>query len=200
MRSQASSQPRFASSSRMRINSGTAMAGCVSLSWMAAFSGSALQSDCRAGSAARDRPASRRRESTPAQSAALPHTGGVVGIQHAGEGFGRQRLGHGADEIAVAEFLEVEIVWSGGGPQPQRVDGLAAIADHRPIKGNPDQDRGLSLTGCSAPPRTSNEQFSFTSTLSCGRGTSHGSGRRSQLSGVPAASRLVMDCLNMPYS
>ena len=34
------------------------------------------------------------------------------------------------------------------------------------------------------PPRSSNEQFSLTSTCSCGRATSHGSGRRSQLSGL----------------
>ena len=34
------------------------------------------------------------------------------------------------------------------------------------------------------PPLISNEQFSLTSTFSCGRATSHGSGRRSQLSGL----------------
>ena len=44
VRSQASSQPRRASSRRIRISSGTAIAGCVSLSWIATFSGSALQS------------------------------------------------------------------------------------------------------------------------------------------------------------
>ena len=38
--------------------------------------------------------------------------------------------------------------------------------------------------GARAPPRTSNEQFSVTSTRSSGRATSHGSGRRSQLSGL----------------
>jgi hypothetical protein len=35
----------------MRISSGTAIAGCVSLSWMATLSGSAFQSDWCAGSA-----------------------------------------------------------------------------------------------------------------------------------------------------
>jgi hypothetical protein len=36
----------WASSSRMRINSGTAMAGWVSLSWIATLAGSSAQSEC----------------------------------------------------------------------------------------------------------------------------------------------------------
>ena len=35
----------------------------------------------------------------------LPHARGVVGIEHARERFGRQRLGQRADEIAAAENL-----------------------------------------------------------------------------------------------
>ncbi len=45
VRSQASSQPRRASSRRIRRSSGTASAGCVSFIWIATFSGSALQSE-----------------------------------------------------------------------------------------------------------------------------------------------------------
>ena len=44
VRSHASSQPSFARSSRMRISSATAIAGWVSLSWIATLSGSDAQS------------------------------------------------------------------------------------------------------------------------------------------------------------
>ena len=47
-----------------------------------------------------------------------------------------------ADEITAAEFLEVEIIGCSRRPQPQRVDGFAAIADHRPVEGHADQGRG----------------------------------------------------------
>ena len=73
------------------------------------------------------------------EAQSLPHARRVVGIEHSRQGFGRERLGHRADEIAVAEFLKVEIVGRSRGPQPQRVDGLAAVADHGPIKRNADQ-------------------------------------------------------------
>src|SRR2546430_12226734 len=39
--------------------------------------------------------------------------------------------------------LEVEVVGRGGGPEPQGVDGLAAVTDHRAVVGNTDQGRGL---------------------------------------------------------
>ena len=48
---------------------------------------------------------------------ALPQTGRVVGIEDSGEGFSPEPLCYGADEIAVAELLKVELVRSGGGPQ-----------------------------------------------------------------------------------
>ena len=35
--------------------------------------------------------------------------------------------------------LEVEVIGRGGRPQPQRVDRLAAVADHRPIERDADQ-------------------------------------------------------------
>ena len=71
----------------------------------------------------------------------LALAGGVVGIEHARERFGGERLGEGADEVAAAERLEVEVVGRRRGPQPQRVDRLAAVADHRPIERDADQGR-----------------------------------------------------------
>ena len=69
----------------------------------------------------------------------LPHARGVVGIEDARERFGRQRLGQRADEIAAGESLEVEVVRRRRGPEPQRVDGLAAVAHHGAIERNADQ-------------------------------------------------------------
>ena len=143
MRSQASSQPRCASSSRIRINSGTASVGCVSLSWIATLSGSVFQSALlRRKRRTRSASEQATRKYSCTKRSACPMLGGVVGIQHPRQGFGRQRPGQRADEIAAAEFLKVEIVGRRGGPQPQRVDGLAAVADHRPVKRDADQGGG----------------------------------------------------------
>ena len=140
VRSQASSHPRCASSSRIRISSGTAIVGCVSLSWMATFSGSALQSALLAPEAPHEigqRAGDQKVLLHKAQ--ALPHARGVVGIQDPRERFGRERLRHRADEIAAAEFLKVEVIGGRRGPEPERVDGLAAVAHHGTIEGNADQ-------------------------------------------------------------
>ena len=112
VRSQASSQPSRASSSRMRISSATASAGWVSLSWMATLSGRACQSLS---------PRRKRRDdvgqragapgSIPGRTAASwPGGGGVVGVEHARQRLGRDLLVDGADEIAVAELAEVEVI------------------------------------------------------------------------------------------
>ena len=134
------------------------------------------------------------------EAQSLPHARGIVGIQHPRERFGRERLGHRADEIAAAESLEIEVIRGRGGPEPKRVDRLAAVADHGAIEGDAEQRGGLPRMGCRAPPRTSNEQFSLTSTFSCGRMTSQGSGRRSQLSGCSCCQPSWIVWRKMPYS
>ena len=72
----------------------------------------------------------------------LSHLGGVVRVEHAGQRLRRDAADQGADEVARAELLEVEVVVRRGAPQPQAVDGLAAEADHGPVVGNADQGRG----------------------------------------------------------
>ena len=72
----------------------------------------------------------------------LSHARGVVGIQHPRQGFGCESAGQRSDEIAAAECLKVEIVGRSCRPQPQRIDGLAAVADHGPIKRDTDQRGG----------------------------------------------------------
>ena len=71
----------------------------------------------------------------------LPLRRRIVRVEHARDRFGRERFGQRADEVAVAELLEVEEIRGRGGPQSQRVDRLAAVADDRPIEGNADQAR-----------------------------------------------------------
>ena len=71
----------------------------------------------------------------------LPLGRGVVGIEHAGERLGGERLRQRADEIAVAERLEVEVVGRGRRPEAERVDRLAAVAHHGPIERHADQRR-----------------------------------------------------------
>ena len=69
----------------------------------------------------------------------LPAVGGVIGVEHARNGVGHQRLSHGSNEIAVAEDLKIEVIRRTGGPQTESVDGFSAIADHGPIKRHTDQ-------------------------------------------------------------
>ncbi len=73
--------------------------------------------------------------------------GRVIGVEHPSERLGRERLRQRADELAMAERLEIEVVGRGGLPEAQRVDRLAAIAHHWPIerpanqRGRPAHDR-----------------------------------------------------------
>src|SRR5262249_19604297 len=47
--------------------------------------------------------------------------------------------GQGADKIAPAELLKIEVILRCCGPQPESIDGFAAIAHHGPIVWNTDQ-------------------------------------------------------------
>ena len=73
----------------MRISSGTASAGWVSLSWIATLSGSALQSALRAAEAP-DQVGQRAGDEKIFlhEAQPLPHAGRVVGIENAGHRFG----------------------------------------------------------------------------------------------------------------
>ena len=75
------------------------------------------------------------------EAQSLPHARGVVGIEDPRQGFGREPLGQRAHELAGAERLEVEDIGRGGGPEPERVDGLAAVAHHRAIERQAEQAR-----------------------------------------------------------
>ena len=57
------------------------------------------------------------------------------------------------DELAAAELLEVEDIGRGRGPEPQRVDGLAAVADDRAVERNAEQARGPADDGMQRAPR-----------------------------------------------
>src|SRR6516162_2036818 len=72
----------------------------------------------------------------------LTDRGAVVGIEHPRQRLRRESSRKRADKIAAAELLKIEKVGRCGRPQSQCVDGLAAIADYRAVKGNADQCRG----------------------------------------------------------
>src|SRR6202020_3258164 len=57
------------------------------------------------------------------------------------EALGVKRPGDRGNEVAAAESLKIERVRSGRAPQTQRVDRLAAVADHRSIIGDADEGR-----------------------------------------------------------
>ena len=80
----------------------------------------------------------------------LSHARGVVRIQHSGQGFGREGFGQGADEITAAEFLKIEKIGCGCGPEPKRIDGLASIAHHRAIERDANQVGGSAHDGAQA--------------------------------------------------
>src|SRR4051794_37790755 len=63
----------------------------------------------------------------------LSDAGGVIGVQHPGDGFRGKGLGQRAYEVAAAEFPEVEIVGCRGGPQPKCVDCRTPVAYDRTI-------------------------------------------------------------------
>src|SRR5262245_53444427 len=48
---------------------------------------------------------------------------------------------YGVEEVAPAEFQEVEVLVCRRAPEPQRVDGPAAVADDGPVVGRPHEDR-----------------------------------------------------------
>ena len=107
---------------------------------MATFSGSALQSALRPPEAAHQIGQRAGDEEVLLNEAkSLAHARGVVRVEHPRERFGGERLGQRTDEVAAAELLEVEEIGRGGRPQPQRIDRLAAEADHRTIERDADQ-------------------------------------------------------------
>src|SRR5687768_4079308 len=73
------------------------------------------------------------------EAKAFAYGGGVVRVKHAGKRLGAKRLGQRADEVAAAEPLEVEVIRRRSGPEAQRVDGLAAVADDRTVERDADQ-------------------------------------------------------------
>ncbi len=65
----------------------------------------------------------------------------VVGVEDPRERLGRDLLVDGVEEVAAAELQEVEVLMCRRAPEPQRVDGPAAVADDRPVVRRADQGR-----------------------------------------------------------
>ena len=125
------------------MSSGTARLGWVSLSWIAAFSGSVRQSEFDSRNrrtSIRERTGDEEIFLHEPELASLGRM--VVRIENAGQRFGVERFRDRSDEVAAAEPLEIERMRRGRAPQAQRVDRLAAVADHGPIIGHADERRG----------------------------------------------------------
>ncbi len=69
----------------------------------------------------------------------LTADGGIVRVQHTGQRFGCQAFRQRADEVTGTKALEIEVVRSGGAPEPQRVDRGACVADDRSVERDADQ-------------------------------------------------------------
>ena len=76
-----------------------------------------------------------REEILLAQAEFLAGGGGVVGVEDARERLGTQLVGERAGEIAGVEAVELDRIERAGSPQPERVDVLAAPADHGRVDG-----------------------------------------------------------------
>ena len=132
----------------MRISSATAIAGCVSLSWMATLSGRALPVVVRAAEAGHDvGQRAAHQEVLLDEAKCLAGERGIVGIEDARDRLGEHPVHDRPDEIAGAEFAEVEEVGRGRSPQPQRVDRPTAITDDRTVVGHAEQMRRMAGNG-----------------------------------------------------
>jgi hypothetical protein len=104
----------------MRINSGTAIAGCVSLSWIATLSGNCCQSVLlRRNRRMRSANEHATRKILLHKAQRLAHARRIVGIEGSRQGFRRQSSRQRSDKIAAAELLEIEVVRGGSSPQAQ---------------------------------------------------------------------------------
>src|SRR6267154_579830 len=135
--SQASSQGICAWSNKIRINSATQSAGCVSFICTATLSGKDDQLVM---------PVAKKRalQEVLLQEAKYPAgLGRIVGVQHPRHGFGRDFIEDRAREVAVREFAEIEGMRRRGGPQPQSIDALCAISHDRAVVRHSEQARWL---------------------------------------------------------
>ena len=71
----------------------------------------------------------------------MPRRRGIIRIQHSGKRLRFERLGQRAHEVAGAKLLKIEVIRRSGGPEPESVDRLSAIAHHGTIKRNTYQAR-----------------------------------------------------------
>ena len=115
----------------------------MSLSWRAAFVGQGGPVGIVAAETAHDvGERAGHEEVFLREPKLLSALGGIVRVEHAGQRMGSDGADDGADKIAGAELAEVELALRGRLPEAQRVDGLAAEADHWPVVRDAHQRRG----------------------------------------------------------
>ena len=129
---QASSQSHLFSSTRIRMSSGIAMTGWVSLSWKMIRSGRLCRSKS-GGSTSSMKFADRARDEEVLllQAQLLALRRGVLGVEHLGDVLRERLRPHRLGVVAGVEDLQVERARRLGAPQAQRVDAAVLVArDH----------------------------------------------------------------------
>ncbi len=192
-------------STRSRMSSGTAMAGCVSLSWMAAWSASDDSSPCcclcRRTRSCSDADAKknswRSRRSCAGRRV-------VAGVEDARDRLEAHAVGQRADVVAAVEVLERDRIGGARRPQAQRVDVLPAptgdrrVERHRGHRFRRDPDvAGAPVAVRRPPPRC---RRSPPCTTTSGRSNSHGLPNDSHSSGISCCQPSLTTCRKMPWS
>ena len=151
--SQAASHAISCSSIRIRMSSATAMAGWVSLSWIATLSGKFFHEF--PGDRKWRRMMSRIEHATKkycwTSLQLLPVLGLVVRIKDLGDGLADGLLADGVDVAARIERRQVEVVGRARGPEAQDVHGLRAEPGRRGCRGGRRAPCGSRPTSASSP-------------------------------------------------
>ena len=134
----ASSHGSSCRSTRMRISSATAIAGCVSFNWIAALSGSVRMSPLCWRMCRRNQVLQRggREEVFLPQPQFLSRRRLVARIQHLRDGVGAVARRQRADMVAAIERVEPQRIRRPRRPEPQRVGVVSAPADDRRVVGD----------------------------------------------------------------
>ena len=136
---QAASQSSASSSISTRISSATAIAGWVSLSWIANLSGKSVEVGVpllEAPDDVGDRAGDEEVLLLEAQRLALVAL--IVRVEDLRDVLGVDLLLDRAAEVALVEELQVEVARRARRPQAQRVRGVRSVADDERVVGQPD--------------------------------------------------------------
>ena len=181
---------RCASSSRMRISSGTASAGCVSTRLDGDLLSSALQSALLRRAPHQIGQGTGRQKYSCTSAIPWPMLVGRPGYRTRVTDSAVSVSARAPTRLLAHEFLKVEVMGRRGAPRAQCVDGLAAVAHHGAIKWDTKQSGGLARDGTQgAAAYLERAVEPYFHLLVRGRATSHGSNDAASCPPLRVASR-----------